>query len=80
MKKNNSLEQIQADYHLFINIQMEKYLKSVGRKEFKSDKEAQSVIKNIIDTYNRKIANEHFRLDISTDKEKEAWFNSVEIG
>lgn len=77
--KNSSIEQIHADYHLFINIQMEKYLKSVGRGEFNTKDEAHAVIKLIIDAYNNKIAAEHLRLDLSTAKEKEAWFNSVEI-
>lgn len=76
---NNSIEQIKADYHLFIDIQMGKYLKSVNRSEFNSDAEAKNVLDKIIESYNKQIAPEHDRLDNSTNEAKAAWFNSVQI-
>ena len=58
---------------------MGKYLKSCGKNEFNSDKEAQAVISKIIQTWNQKIADEHLRLDSSTKEAKTAWFNSINI-
>ena len=74
-----SIEEIKADYHLFINIQMGKYLKSFNRSEFNSDAEAKNVMDKIIETYNKLIAPEHDRLDHSTNEAKAAWFNSIQI-
>lgn len=76
---NNSIEQIKADYHLFIDIQMGKYLKSVNRSEFNSDAEAKNILDKIIESYNKQIAPEHDRLDNSTNEAKAAWFNSIQI-
>ncbi|MBU0560432.1 MAG: hypothetical protein KKG93_12785 [Bacteroidetes bacterium] len=79
MKKKNSIENIKADYRLLVDIQMGKYLRSVGRSEFISDTEAQYVISIIIAAYNDVIASNHERLDNSDLEDKTAWFNSVEI-
>jgi hypothetical protein len=79
MTPNKSIEEIKNDYHLFIDIQMGKYLKSVNQSEFQSEKEAQNILSKIIEAYNNLIATEHDRLDNSTTEAKAAWFNSVEI-
>jgi hypothetical protein len=79
MKLNESIEKFKKDYHLFIDIQMGKYLKSVNQSEFQSDKEAQNVLGKIIEAYNELIAPEHDRLDNSTTEAKAAWFNSIQI-
>ena len=79
MKPNKPIEQIQQDYHLFLDIQMGKYLKSVNRSEFNSEDEAKNVLGKIIDAYNTLIAPKHDRLDNSTTETKTDWFNSVEI-
>jgi len=74
-----SIEQIKADYHLFLDIQIGKYFKLAKRSDFKSDAEAKIVLRVIIDTYNSQIASQHLRLDNSSTEAKTAWFNSVEI-
>jgi hypothetical protein len=73
------IEEIKADYHLFIDIQMGKYLSSRNKNEFSSDEEARLVMGKIIDTYNQKIASDHLRLDNLNEAAKTSWFNSVEI-
>jgi len=50
------IEKIKADYHLFVDVQMEKYLKKNKKTEFSSEHEAQLVIAKIIETYNTTIA------------------------
>lgn len=77
MKK--SVEEIKADYHLFFDIQMGKYLKSKNKSAFSSDEEAGNIMKQIIDVYNERIAPDHHRLDNSDETAKISWFNSVEI-
>ena len=72
------MDKTRADYHLFIDIQMGKYLKQVRRTEFKSEIEAKTVIGKIIESYNKFIAPENDRLDNSGNEAKTAWFNSVE--
>jgi len=79
MKPNKSIEEIKNDYHLFIDIQMGKFLKSANQSEFQSEKEAQNILGKIIEAYNNLIAPEHNRLDASTPEAKTSWFNSVEI-
>jgi hypothetical protein len=79
MKLKKSIEEIKNDYHLFIDIQMGKFLKSVNQSEFHSEKEAQNILGKIIEVYNNLIAPEHDRLDNSTVEAKTVWFNSVEI-
>lgn len=79
MNKTQSIEEIKNDYHLFIDIQMGKFLKSVNQTEFQSEKEAQNILGKIIEAYNTLIAPENDRLDNSTTEAKAAWFNSVEI-
>jgi hypothetical protein len=79
MKLNKSIEEIKNDYHLFIDIQMGKYLKTVNRSEFNSEDEAKNILSKIIEAYNNFIAPEHDRLDNSPIDAKTAWFNSVEI-
>lgn len=73
------LEEIKTDYHLFIDIQMGKYLKSTHKSEFSSDEEAKFVIGRILQTWNDKIAHQHLRLDNSSIESKTSWFNSIDI-
>jgi hypothetical protein len=77
MKK--TIEEIKADYHLFIDIQMGKYLSSRNKNEFNSDEEAKLVMNKIIEVYNQKIAPDHLRLDNLNEAAKASWFNSIEI-
>lgn len=77
MKKSN--EDIKADYNLFFDIQMGKYLKFKNKSAFSSDEEAENVMQKIIDVYNEIIAPDHDRLDNSDETAKISWFNSVEI-
>jgi len=79
MKLNKSIEKIKADYHLFIDIQVAKYLKSVKQSEFQTEQEAQNILGKVIKAYNRIIAPEHERLDNSTNEAKASWFNSIQI-
>jgi len=79
MTTNKTIEEIRADYHLFIDIQMGKYLKQVKRESFQSKDEAQKVLGKIIDAYNNKVAAQHERLDNSSLEAKVAWFNFIEI-
>jgi hypothetical protein len=81
MKKTNNRkdsfgEEIKADYHLFINIQMGKYLSSKNKSEFSSDEEAIMVMGKIVEAYNQKIASDHLRLDNLNEAAKTSWFNS----
>jgi len=73
------IEKIKADYHLFVDVQMEKYLKKNKKTEFSSENEARLVIAKIIEAYNTTIAPEDKKLDNYTLKAKRAWFNSVNI-
>lgn len=77
MKK--SIEEIKADTHLFIDIQMGKYLSSRNKSEFSSDEEAKLIMDKIIEIYNQEIAADHLRLDNLNEAGKVSWFNSVEI-
>lgn len=79
MTKQKSVEEIKADYNLFINIQMGKYFKLMNKAEFDSDEEAKRVLGKIVDEYNNSIAGEHARLDQSDLTAKTFWFNSVNI-
>jgi hypothetical protein len=74
-----SIEEIKADYHLFIDIQMGKYLKGANKSEFTDKFEANLVLGKIVEAYNNKIASDHRRLDNSDTQAKAAWFNSIEI-
>lgn len=79
MKFNKPIEEIKNDYHLFIDIQRGKYLKSVNQSEFRSDQEAQNILGKIIEAYSNLIAPGHERLDNSTIEAKATWFNSLQI-
>jgi hypothetical protein len=79
MKNIPNYENLTADYHLFIDIQMGKYLRSVNKNEFSSDDEAKLVIGKILQAWNDKISNKHNQLDNSTTEAKTAWFNSIDI-
>lgn len=74
-----SIDSIKQDYQMFIDIQMSKFLKLTGQLAFKNDKEANEVLKTIIDVYNDQIASDHLRLDNLNFEAKAAWFNSVNI-
>ncbi len=74
-----SIEEIKADYHLFIDIQMGKYLKNVNKSEFSNDSEAKLVLDKIVEAYNQKVASDHLRLDNLNNAAKTAWFNSIEL-
>ncbi|MCF7859522.1 MAG: hypothetical protein K9N07_09430 [Candidatus Cloacimonetes bacterium] len=79
MKKQKSIEEIKADYHLFIDIQMGKYFKQSNKECFDNDDEANLILGKIVQIWNSKIADNHARLDNSDLSSKSAWFNSVEI-
>ncbi len=74
-----SIEQIKEDYHLFIDIQMEKYFKLAGKKAFDNDAEAKLVLDEIAKVYNEKVASEHLKLDNLNAVAKNNWFNKIEI-
>lgn len=76
---NKSIEEIKADYHLFLDIQMDRYLQSRNKSEFSNEEEAECVLKKIVETYNTKIAADHLRLDNLNKEAKIEWFNSVNI-
>ncbi len=78
-RMGSSGEKIKADYHLFIDIQMGKYLSSKNKSEFSSEEEANMVMGKIVKAYNQKIASDHLRLDNLNEASKASWFNSVEI-
>ena len=42
-----SIDQIKADYNLFIDIQIAKYLKTVDKDSFSNDREARTVIEKL---------------------------------
>lgn len=74
-----SIDKIKEDYHLFLEIQIGKYLKSTNKSDFTNESEIANVIDKIIDIYNKKVASEHLRLDNLNEKAKIEWFNSIEI-
>lgn len=76
---NKSIDEIKADYHLFIDIQTGKYLKSKNKTTFDNETETKQIMRKIIEAYNDKIASDHFRLDNLDKTAKISWFNSVEI-
>jgi hypothetical protein len=79
MKKQKSIEEMKADYHLFIDIQMGKYLRQNNKDEFDSHAEAKDIIGKILTTWNSKIAVEKEKLDTLDVAAKAGWFNSIEI-
>lgn len=79
MKKQKSIEEIKADYHLFFDIQMGKYFKQSNKESFDNDDEANLILGKIVQIWNGKIANDHDRLDNSDLTSKSAWFNSIKI-
>jgi hypothetical protein len=79
MKKQKSIEEIKADYHLFIDVQMGKYLGQNNKDEFDSNAEAKDIIGKILTTWNNKIASEKEKLDTLDVAAKTGWFNSIEI-
>lgn len=74
-----TIEEIKEDYNLFFDIQINKYLKTVDRTEFKDEQEASSVLRRIFYTYNVTIADEHLKLNNLKRKAKEKWFESIEV-
>ncbi len=74
-----SVKEIKADYQLFIDIQIDKYLKQAGKSKFSDDDETGFVMMKIIEAYNLEVAAEHLRLDNLNKAGKTAWFNSIEI-
>ncbi len=74
-----SIEEIKADYQLFIDIQLGKYLKQTGKSEFSNHEEAGFVMNKIGEAYNKEVAAEHLRLDNLNKEAKTTWFNSIEI-
>lgn len=79
MAKQKSIEEIKADYHLFLDIQMGKYLRINNRNEFETNDEAKKIIGQIIKTWNNKIADQKEKLDRLDKAAKTGWFNSIEI-
>ncbi len=78
-QKDSVGDEIRADYRLFIDIQMGKYLRSKNKSEFDSDDEAKFIMSKVIEAYNQKIASNYLRLDNLNEAAKVSWFNSVEI-
>jgi hypothetical protein len=78
-RMDSSVEEIKADYHLFVDIQMGKYLSSRNKSEFSTIEEAKMVMGRIVEAYNQKIASDHLRLDNLNQAAKASWFNSIEI-
>lgn len=74
-----SIEEKKADYNLFTDIQMGKYLKSVNKSEFSSDAEAKLVLDHVLKAYNQFVAADTLRLDNLNSKAKAKWFNSIDI-
>lgn len=74
-----TIEEIKEDYNLFFDIQINKYLKTVDRTEFKDEQEASLVLRRIFYTYNVTIADEHLKLTNLKREAKEKWFESIEI-
>jgi hypothetical protein len=79
MNKKKSIEEIKADYHLFVDIQMGKYFKLKNKSEFSNEEEAKKILGAIVEAYNKNIAANHVRLDNSDKTAKVSWFNSIEI-
>jgi len=79
MNNQDHFEKIQADYHLFIDIQTKKYLVKKNKNEFTSKKEAKDIIDIIIAVWNESITNEKEKLDSLDTSGKAAWFNSINI-
>jgi hypothetical protein len=79
MTRQKTIEEMNAGYKLFLDIQMGKYLKSMNKAEFDSDEEAANVIKKIVNEWNNSIADKHAMLDNSDLTAKTSWFNSVNI-
>lgn len=76
MKLNNK---IIADKNLFVEIQQNKYLKSIGKTEFDNDQERELVTDNIIIVFKKEIISEHLRLKNLNKEAKENWYNSIDI-
>jgi transposase len=74
-----SIDQINKDYHLFIDIQIKKYLRLTGKKAFDKDAESKLVLDEIVKVYNEKVASEHLKLDNLNPIAKNKWFNDIEI-
>jgi hypothetical protein len=74
-----TIKEIKEDYNLFIDIQINKYLKSVDKTEFSDEQEATLVLRRIFYTYNVTIADEHLKLTNLNREAKEKWFESIEI-
>lgn len=79
MKKQKLIDEIRADYHLFFDIQIGKYLKQVNKGEFDTQAEAKRIINKIINIWNEKISVEKEKLDTLDKAAKAGWFNSIEI-
>lgn len=74
-----STKEIKADSKLFFEIQLNKYLNSIGKTEFSNFKEAKLVTDKITSVYNKEIASDQLRLDNLKFEAKQKWFSSVEI-
>ncbi|MCL6495951.1 MAG: hypothetical protein K6T54_14405 [Ignavibacterium sp.] len=74
-----TIKEIKEDYNLFVDIQINKYLKTVDKKEFSDEQEATSVLRRIFYTYNVDISDEHLKLTNLKREAKEKWFESIEI-
>lgn len=72
-------KEIIKDYHLFLDVQTGKYLKSANKTDFSNDAEARRVIGQIVNVYNQQVAPDCLQLDNPNDSAKIAWFNSIEV-
>jgi hypothetical protein len=74
-----SIEKLKADYHDFIDIQTGKYLRLAGKDAFDSDKEANKIMGEIIQTWNQKVVPFYDNIEEKSREVKAAYFNSIEI-
>jgi hypothetical protein len=79
MAANLNIDKIKADYNLFIELQIKKYLEQCGKDKFSTNDETKAVVDKIVAVWNSEIADQHERLDNTDLEAKTEWFNSVEI-
>ncbi len=58
-----SIEETQADYNSFVDIQIKKYLSFAGKDEISDEDELELVINKIVAAYNKEIVIEKLKLD-----------------
>ncbi len=74
-----TVSNVMEDLHHFRRIHQERYLRSVGRQEFETLKEAERVLGAIMNAWNQHIAPRGKEVDMMTPAEKTELFKSVEF-